>query len=341
MTPDFIAVVSIERTGGTSVFRSLAGVFPSDRLRHVHYLDGRRHGTSHDPAEAALQEFKRGREIETGLRLRDAGRRRVVFTILRDPFDRLVSGLWYGRGALFAAFLDPTTGELGREAETLLGPAAASLLERHDRYGEEVFERLGLTVRPGPGRHDLEDGLTAYVLRFERLEDDFADAAQAVFGFPVPLLHLNTAGRFGDRESYQAFRRLCERALVEERRAFDAAPGPSRLGVPLGGGPKPTGDLEALRLLAAAGAHPDSSRAWRKAAEALRAAGEAQSELEVWRRIAALDGPDSKSLGRVVTLLKSLGRGDEAEVAHAQLKALLGAGEAGGVSGRDVPAPGG
>ena len=341
MTPDFIAVVSIERTGGTSVFRSLRTVFPPGDLRHVHYLHGLDRVPSGDPERAVRQHAKGAREIETGLRLADAGERRVVFTMLRDPFDRLVSCLWYGRGPRFARFLNPRTGEFNSGAEAVLRLPLAGLLERHRGYGDAVYQRLGLTARPGPGRHDLEGGLTAYVLRFERLAEDFGDAAQAVFGFPVPLLHLNTAARFGDRESYQAFRRLCERALVEERRAFDAAPGPSREGVPLAGRPRSEGDHEALRLVAAAWAHPDSSRAWRKAAGALRNAGDAPGEIEAWRRVAALDGPDPKSLGRVVTLLRSLGRGDEALAAHAQLKALLGAGEAGGVSGRDAPAPGG
>ena len=326
--PDFMAVVSLERTGGTSVYRSLRSVYGPQQLRHVHYLDGVRHALEGDPAEDAVQEHKREREIETGRRLRDGRARRVVFSMLRDPFERLVSGLWYGRGEVFQRYLDPRTGAFDPRVEAVLRRPLDNLLDRQRGYGAEVYETLGLPWLPGPGRHEAEGGLTAFVLRFERLAQDFHDATRQVFGLPVPLMHLNAADRFGDADSYRAFRRLCEDVLAEERRELDGMRAGQQMGAPLAAelsqaqAPDASAGLFPPELLSDPEAARSAAAAWRKTARTLMAEGDSPGELEAWRRVLEATPGDVKALSRLVTLLHALGYEAEAKAAKETLRGL-------------------
>jgi hypothetical protein len=204
--PDFIAVVSGERTAGTAVANSLRIAYPGAEALHVHYVDrswDHLEGIA-DPDERVLQAAKREREDRVRLRLADPGLSRVIFTVLRSAPDRLTSAMWYLRAQTFAAMYDPSSQSFDPAATPLVRKLLRTKLSASARYENEVYPPLGVSARPG--LHIDASGPRVAVLRFEHLEEDFRNATTAIFGYPVELLHINAAKQAGPPGCYRAFR---------------------------------------------------------------------------------------------------------------------------------------
>ncbi len=219
---DFLVVLSLERTGGTSVAQSLKTAAADTPVEHVHFFDGDRYrgGTTLAAKQAALarkrqrEAHKRQREARVRDWLSDPRLNGVVFSVIRDPLSRIVSGLWYQGHEMLAPRYDPAAdayppGALSDIVERRL----EGLVQKQARYGVEVYEPLGLPARPEPGEYRSRTGARVFVLEFAYLAGDFLAATQAVFGRPVPLAHVNGGGHIGDARAYAAFKRYCVEAL--------------------------------------------------------------------------------------------------------------------------------
>ncbi len=222
--PDFLVVLSLERTASTSVFRALRSAAPGTPAIHVHFLDGDpyRH-TPVDAAEAAAFESKREREVQVRRLLDDPSLNGAVFTILRDRLSRVISCLWYAKHDVLTGFYDAAADRIHPDALKAVAKRIDLLLDKERNYDRNVYEALGLPGRPAPGVHATRSGARLFALDFQRIGQDFETATEALFGEPVALLHENAGAGIGDRRGYAAFRRLCAEALPPER--LGLAPG--------------------------------------------------------------------------------------------------------------------
>ncbi len=216
--PDFVMVLSLERTGGTSVFQSLKAAVGQAPLAHLHFFDSDRYrGASDTPAKAAARATKREREIQAKALLDDESLNRVIFTVMRDPFGRLVSSLWFTKRDLLMRSYDAARDSFEPRALEQIQHRIALVLEKEAGYGREVYEPLGLPARPAPGRYRTKGGARVYALDFARLGEDFGAATAEVFGKAYPLVHVNGGAMIGDAKGYAAFKRYCAEVLTPER----------------------------------------------------------------------------------------------------------------------------
>ncbi len=221
--PDFLIVLSLERTGSTSVFKALRRAAPGVPTIHVHFLDGDAYrGTPDDAAEAAAFESKREREVQVRGFLSDPSLEGAVFTILRDRLSRVISCLWFAKHDALMGFYDAATDRMHPNAMNILQKRIDLLLDKERNYDRRVYEALGLSGRPAPGVHDLRSGARLFALDFGHIGRDFETATATLLGSPVSLPHENASVGIGDRKAYAAFRRLCAEALPPERLALEA-----------------------------------------------------------------------------------------------------------------------
>ena len=216
--PDFLIVLSLERTASTSVFRALRRAAPGTPVIHVHFLDGDAYRQAPtDAAEAAAFESKREREVQVRGFLADPSLNGAVFTILRDRLSRVISCLWYAKHDVLTRFYDAATDSMDPDALKAVAKRIELLLDKERNYDRKVYEALGLPARPDPGTHVTSSGARLFALDFRRIGEDFETATEALFGEPVALLHENAGAGIGDPRGYAAFRRLCADALPAER----------------------------------------------------------------------------------------------------------------------------
>ena len=217
--PDFLIVLSLERTGSTSVSRSLRRAAPEGvPVFHVHFLDGDDYrAPPADAVEAAAFESKRRREQEVRRLLADPKLDGAVFTILRDRMSRVVSCLWYAKHEVLTGFYDPADDVMHPDALKAVAKRIESLLDKETNYDRRVYRALGLEGRPAPGLHRTSSGARLFALDFRRIGEDFTAATQAVLGAPIQLPHENAGAGIGDPRGYAAFKRLCAQALTPER----------------------------------------------------------------------------------------------------------------------------
>lgn len=216
--PNFIVVLTQERTASQSVCESLAAVRPWTRLVHAHYLqDPDPPRTVTTPEEALALEGKRRRAAKARAVLGNSDARRAVVTILRDPLDRMISHIWMSLHRRLMKRYLPESGAFKPGARTLIEQRIQLLAESHKAYQEEVYRPLGLPVPLTPGRYEVLDGVKVFALDYGRLAEDFSAACEAMFGRSAPLIHINAGETWGDAEAYAAFRRLCATLVTAER----------------------------------------------------------------------------------------------------------------------------
>jgi hypothetical protein len=217
--PDFLIVLSLERTGSTSVSRALRrGALDGTPVLHVHFLDG---GDFRDPPASAREamafESKRQREKDVRRFLADPGLNGVVFTILRDRMSRMVSCLWYAKYEELERFYDPQSDRMDPDALKTVDKRIEGLLAKETSYDDRVYQALGLPGRPRPGVYRTNSGARLYAFDFRRIGEEFTAATAAVLGTPLVLPHENAGAGIGDPRGYAAFRRLCAEAMTPER----------------------------------------------------------------------------------------------------------------------------
>ena len=216
--PDFLIVLSLERTGSTSVSRALRRAVSGIPVLHVHFLDGDPYrGAPASEKEAAAFAHKRERERQARDLLADPSLNGVVFTVLRDRFSRVISCLWYAKHEMLAPFYDPVSDSMDPEALKAVSKRIDSLLDKETNYDRTVYQALGLHGRPSPGLHRTRAGARFYALDFRWIGEEFAAASEEVLGLPILLPHENAGADIGDPKGYAAFRRLCAEALPPER----------------------------------------------------------------------------------------------------------------------------
>lgn len=216
--PDFLIVLSLERTGGTSVFQSLRAAKTGAPLLHVHFLDGDKYREPpKSSAEADGFQIKREREAQARQFLETPGLNGAVFTVVRDPLSRIISCLWFAKHKVISGFYDERTDSFDPRVMDVLGERITLLIDKERNYDREVYQAIGLPGRPQPGLHRTRAGAPLFALDFRHVDKDFAQAAQAFLGRPVPLLHVNAGVGIGDPRGYAAFKRLCAEALPPER----------------------------------------------------------------------------------------------------------------------------
>ncbi len=216
--PDFLIVLSLERTGSTSVFKALRRAAPGVPTIHVHFLDGDAYrGPPDGAAEAAAFDSKREREVQVRGFLSDPSLNGAVFTILRDRLSRVISCLWYSKHDVLMGFYDAATDRMHPNALKTVKKRIELLLDKERNYDRNVYEVVGLPGRPAPGLHATSSGARLFALDFRRIGQDFETATEAVFGAPIVLPHENAGAGIGDPRGYAAFKRLCTEALPPER----------------------------------------------------------------------------------------------------------------------------
>ncbi len=219
--PDFLIVLSLERTGSTSVFTALRKAARGTPVIHVHFLDGDAYrGAPEDPTEAAAFEVKREREMQVRGFLADPSLNGAVFTILRDRLSRIVSCLWFAKHEVLARFYDAGADRMQPNAMKVIDSRIEILLDKERNYDSKVYEALGLAGRPAPGEHRSRSGARLFALDFRQVRQDFEAATEALFGAPVALPHENASVGIGDPKVYAAFKRFCAEALPPERLAL-------------------------------------------------------------------------------------------------------------------------
>jgi hypothetical protein len=217
--PDFLIVLSLERTGSTSVYRALRRTAaPGVQMLHVHFLDG----DAYRPAGDEIYDSKRQREAQTRALLSDPAASGAVFTILRDRKSRIVSCLWYTRHDVLMRYYDAETDRMHPGALDAVAKRIQLLLGKEARYDRDLEQILGGTGRPAPGEHRSRSGARLFALDFRSIGRDFEAASEAVLGTPLVLPHENAGAGIGDPRGYAAFKRLCAEALAPERLALDA-----------------------------------------------------------------------------------------------------------------------
>ena len=216
--PDFLIVLSLERTGSTSVFKALRRAAPGVPTIHVHFLDGDIYRQAPaDAAEAAAFESKREREVQVRGFLADPSLNGAVFTILRDRLSRVISCLWYSKHDVLMGFYDAHADRMDPQALKAVDKRIELLLDKERNYDRNVYQVVGLAGRPVPGVHATRSGARLFALDFRRIGQDFQTATEAVFGAPIVLPHENAGAGIGDPRGYAAFKRLCTEALPPER----------------------------------------------------------------------------------------------------------------------------
>ena len=216
--PDFLIVLSLERTASTSVHRALRRAAPGVPAIHVHFLDGDDYrGNPESAAEAAAFESKRERELQVRGFLDDPSLNGAVFTILRDRHSRVISCLWFAKHDVLTGFYDAGADRMDSKALKTVDRRIDLLLDKERNYDRKVYGALGLGGRPAPGVHATRSGARLYALDFQRIGEEFETATRAVLGAPVTLPHENASVGIGDPRAYAAFRRLCAEALPPER----------------------------------------------------------------------------------------------------------------------------
>ncbi len=212
-----IVVLSLGRTASVSVWKSLEAA-TSEPVLHAHYLDSSRW---RDPDKPRSLE-KAEKEAAVVSALADASQRRVIVSVLRDPFDRIASALWYEKpqamAHLFRKVSEPSVAEVLR----VLRHRMAVRLEKQRMEWEVNWARLGLIGYPAPGLMWTRSGIPVHFLAFERLAAGFATATMSILGVPAPLLKLNTGEDQGDAAAHARFRSWCDDHLVELIREADA-----------------------------------------------------------------------------------------------------------------------
>lgn len=216
--PDFLIVLSLERTASTSVFMALRRAARETPVLHVHFLDGDAYRKPPaDAAEAAALDDKRRREAQVRAFLSDPSLEGAVFTILRDRLSRVVSGLWFAKHELLMSRYDPVTDRMDPDAIRAVSRRIDIMLDKERNYDRMVYSALGLPGRPKPGAYLTNSGARLFALDFRRLAEDFATATEAVFGAPIALQQNNGGAGIGDPRGYAAFKRLCAEHLPPER----------------------------------------------------------------------------------------------------------------------------
>lgn len=216
--PDFLIVLSLERTASTSVSRALRRAASQTPVLHVHFLDGDLYRSPpSDPAEAEAFHAKREREMQVRAFLADPGLHGAVFTILRDRLSRVISCLWYSKHDAIMEFYDAGADRMDPAVLTALNKRIRLLLDKERNYDRNVYEPLGLAGRPAPGVYTTRSGTRLFALDFRRIGEEFEAATEAVFGSKVSLPHENAGAGIGDPRGYAAFKRLCAEALPAEQ----------------------------------------------------------------------------------------------------------------------------
>ncbi len=219
-----VIVLSLNRTASVSVWRSLQAA-STEPVHHLHCLQPDRWREKDRPDKAPKEQAA----LEA---IADASARRVIVSILRDPFERVISALWYQKPdaltRLWRKSDDPAVADVAHVLRTRIGP----VLDKERRNWELNWAPLGLLGWPKPGLHRSRSGIDIHFLDFARLEAGFAEATAAIFGAPAPLLKLNTAADRGDPETYARFKAWSQSRLVELIRSADPDAGRA-LGLPL------------------------------------------------------------------------------------------------------------
>ena len=128
---------------------------------------------------------------------------RVIATVVRDAIDRRLSGVWYSR---HQEMLQDFNGEtFGPEAEEHFVRKYRTLAWLDRDYPRRVYRPLGLTQPPRPGSHCGPNNISVEVLRFERLEEDFATFATNYLQRNLRLDRVHTGTGIGGQE-YGIFR---------------------------------------------------------------------------------------------------------------------------------------
>jgi tetratricopeptide (TPR) repeat protein len=298
--PDFVAVISAERTAGTAVAESIRAVFPKTQALHVHYLDGRaRRPPPPDESEAQVQANKHAAEARVRLALADTSIERLIVAVERDPVDRIISSLWYVRGRRLSALYDAGKDVFADKAADLVKAMLDSQLARQREFALDVYQPLGLPPRPAPGRWRSREGASVWILDHSNLEVGFRHMTAEAFGYRIPLQRLNGAEQFGDARAYAAFRRYCRDLLPD-------IPQPPE--TPADAPPPRAEDAPAVAL--------------KRTAQAREDAGDVDGQIEAWRRVLALQADDLQALGRLSDLLAGQGRHAEA-ASHLRSMALV------------------
>lgn|GEM_PF-6187401 len=214
--PDFVAVVSIERTATQSVYKSLVEARAAPIVRHVHYLDtAEMRGPL--PINPEKRKTKELQEEQVRRFIGAQSLRRAVFTVLRDPLDRVQSCVWYDREAMFGALFDKDTGLFDAEADDWIDYYVQRFATWGREYGEKVFKALEMPADLTPGHYITPNGTQLYALDFAHLARDFSQAALDLLGEATPLAKINTGASLGDPLVYQAFRRRFDELWPGER----------------------------------------------------------------------------------------------------------------------------
>jgi hypothetical protein len=216
--PDFVAVLSQERTGTTSISHSLKQAFGDGRVTQVHYLNADRYRgpTDNKDKQEAIND-KRAREARVRAWLANPGLKGVVISVVRDPLSRIASALWIDKTDAILSHYDPSKRLFRPEVMAVFARRLNEALMKQANYAEDVYLPLGLPAQPSPGAYRAKGGTRVLVLDFRRLEEDFAEATTAAFGEPVPLLPArNGAERYGDLQAYADFRSVCAE-LIKSR----------------------------------------------------------------------------------------------------------------------------
>lgn len=222
LEPDFVAVLGLERTGVASIAHTLKQALGHWRVIHARHLDGEAYRTpANGPGALAQIEDERYREARIRAWLAAPQVPGVVFTVVRDPAERIASALWADRGDELLSFYDRRARTFGPQAEHVLASRLEESLAMQANFARDVWLPLGLPARPGPGVYGAGSGRQVLVLDFAHLAEDFAEATAAVFGHSVELPpSKREAARHGDFQAWRDFRRYCARLL--QARGLDA-----------------------------------------------------------------------------------------------------------------------
>lgn len=209
--PDFVVVLSLERTGTTSISHTLKQALGGARVLQSHYLDGEFYRLpTDDPDKRHSMEDKRRREARIRGWLAAPHLQGVVFTVIRDPAERIASALWIDKTDQLLAHYDREGRTFRPSISKVFARRLGESLVKQASYAQDVYLPLGLPAQPSPGAYRARGGARVLVLDFARLAEDFAEATEAAFGRPIELLAPgNDAARYGDVRAYQDFRRYC------------------------------------------------------------------------------------------------------------------------------------
>ena len=216
--PDFVVVISPERTGTTAISHTLKAALGDERVVQVHYLNADRYrGPTENPEKLDSIADKRAREARAREWLADPSLRGVAFSIVRQPASRIASALWMHKTDELLRHYDPGRRTFRPEVDGVFARRLQEAMMKQANYSRDVYVPLGLAPMPAVGVHRTRNGARMYVLAFDNLARDFSAATEAAFGYPIALAPAkNGADSYAAPEPYEAFRRYCAELLKSE-----------------------------------------------------------------------------------------------------------------------------